>query len=126
MPRTISGVSEWPLTGRGRELDLVTALLTGDRAYAGVVIAGGAGVGKTRLAREAAAVAAGRGWVVRPVEGTAAAQAIPLGAFAQWIDRFDDQPLSLVGAVIAAITAAPGDQSVLALIHRFGVGWGGL
>ena len=107
---------EWPLTGRGRELDVVTALLTHDSTHAGVVIAGGAGVGKTRLAREAAAVAVGRGWVVRPVEGTPAAQAIPLGAFAPWIDRVDDQPLNLVGSVIAAITAAPDGQPVLVTV----------
>lgn len=95
---------------------MVTALLTGDAAHAGVVIVGGAGVGKTRLAREAAAVAARRGWVVRPVEGTPAAQAIPLGAFAQWIERVDDQPLNLVGAVIAAITATPDGQPVLVTV----------
>ena len=94
----------------------MTALLTGDVADAGVVIVGGAGVGKTRLAREAAGVAATRGWVVRSVEGTPAAQGIPLGAFAQWIDRFDDQPLHLVGAVIASITAAPDDQPVLVVV----------
>ena len=106
-------VLEWPLTCRGRELDAVTALLTIDAPYAGVAVVGGAGVGKTRLAREAAAVAAQRGWAVRPVEGSPAAQAIPLGAFAPWIDRLDDQPLNLVGAVIAAITAAPEDTPVL-------------
>lgn len=111
----MSGMVEWPLTGRGQELDAVTALLTGDAAGAGVAIVGGAGVGKTRLAREAAAVAAGRGWVVRTVEGTPAAQGIPLGAFAQWIERLDDAPLHLVGAVIAAITAA-GDGPVLVTV----------
>lgn len=95
---------------------MVTALLTGDAGQAGVVIVGGAGVGKTRLAREAAAVAESRGWVVRPVEGTPAAQAIPLGAFAQWIDRVDDQPLNLVGAVIAAITAAPDGHPVVVTV----------
>lgn len=95
---------------------MVTALLTGDAAYAGVAIVGGAGVGKTRLAREAAAVASRRGWVVRSVEGTAAAQAIPFGAFAPWIDRLDDQPLNLVGAVIAAITAVPNDAPVLVTV----------
>ena len=94
----------------------MTALLTGDTPEAGVAIVGGAGVGKTRLAREAASVAARQGWVVRPLEGTPAAQAIPLGAFAQWIDRIDDQPLNLVGAVIAAITAAPDGKPVLVTV----------
>ena len=95
---------------------MVAALLAEGASQAGVVIVGGAGVGKSRLAREAAGVAEARGWVVRAVEGTPAAQAIPLGAFAQWIDRVDDQPLNLVGAVIAAITAAPVDPRVAALL----------
>jgi len=41
----------WPLTGRGEELRLIgEALADSDRR--GVVIAGQAGVGKTRLARD--------------------------------------------------------------------------
>ncbi len=107
---------DWPFTGRGRELDLLTALLIGDSGYAGVALVGGAGVGKTRLAREAAAVAAGRGWTVRAVEGTAAGQAIPLGGFAKWIDRLDDQPLNLVSTVIGAITATPEGAPVLVTV----------
>lgn len=107
---------DWPFTGRGGELDLLTALLRGEAGYAGVAVVGGAGVGKTRLAREAAAVAAARGWAVRAVEGTAAGQAIPLGGFAKWIDRLDDQPLNLVSTVIGAITAAPEGTPVLVTV----------
>jgi DNA-binding CsgD family transcriptional regulator len=109
-------VGNWPLTGRGDEMDLITALLDAEAETKGVVLAGGAGVGKTRLAGEASAVAAERGWVVRSVHGTAAAQAIPLGAFSQWIGEFDGQPLTLVSSVIAAVTAAPGDSSVLVVV----------
>ena len=60
---------DWPFTGRGGELDRLTTLLSGDGGYAGAAIVGGAGVGKTRLAREAAGVAARRGFAVRTVEG---------------------------------------------------------
>jgi len=104
---------DWPLTGRSAELDLLTALFTGEVAYSGAAVAGGSGVGKTRLVREAAAAAERRGWVVRPVEGTPSGQAIPLGAFATWIDRFDDQPLNLVGTVVNAISTTAEGQPVL-------------
>ncbi len=107
---------DWPFTGRGGELDRLTTLLSGDAGYAGAAIVGGAGVGKTRLAREAAEEAARRGWAVRPVEGTVAGQAIPLGAFASWIDRLDGQPLHLVGTVISAITETPDGRLVLVTV----------
>ena len=47
-----------------------------------MVVAGPAGVGKTRLVREAVAVAAARGTEVVWVQGSAAARPLPLGAFA--------------------------------------------
>jgi hypothetical protein len=99
----------WPLTGRDEELNVIADVLAGEGERAGVAIASRAGVGKTRLAREAAAAASERGWAVRWVVGTAAARSIPLGAFAQWIDRLDGHPLQLVGSVIAAITTSSND-----------------
>ena len=89
-------IGDWPLIGRGDEVRLLTGVLDAEATSGGMVIAGGAGVGKTRLAREVAAAAAEREWVIRSVQGTAAAQAIPLGAFAQWVGHLDDQPLTLV------------------------------
>ena len=64
----MSGV--WPLMGRGEELGVISGVLSGAGEYRGVVIAGQAGVGKSRLAREAVAEAAPRvrrcaGWWVR-------------------------------------------------------------
>jgi MoxR-like ATPase len=56
----------WPLTGRAEELGVITDVFHADAANAGVVIAGAAGVGKTRLAREAMAAARGR-----PIDSTA-------------------------------------------------------
>ena len=52
----------WPLTGRAEELEVIADVLCPDGPYAGVVIAGSAGVGKTRLAREAMAAARNCGW----------------------------------------------------------------
>src|SRR5688500_14194294 len=45
--------SVWPLVGRDEELRLINAAVTAADGYGGVVIAGPAGVGKSRLAREA-------------------------------------------------------------------------
>lgn len=106
----------WPLTGRAEELNVVAATLDGRADGAGIVIAGHAGVGKTRLAREAGADAAKLGWAVRWIAGTAAAQPIPLGALAQWASSIDSQPLRIVSDVIAAITDSPQGGPVLVLV----------
>ena len=106
----------WPLTGRAEELNIIAEVLSGGTECAGVAIAGGAGVGKTRLAREVVAAASERGWAIRTVTGTAAAQAIPLGAFEQWIDHTDGQPINLVGAVITAITSSSDNAPVLVAV----------
>ena len=55
----------WPLTGRAEELSVIADAFCPDRPHVGVVITGSPGVGKTRLAREAMALAAQRGWTVR-------------------------------------------------------------
>jgi hypothetical protein len=106
----------WPLTGRAEELNVIADAFCPDRPYVGVVITGSAGVGKTRLAREAMALAAERGWTVRWVTGTLAAQSIPLGACVQWADRLDGDPLQLVSNVIAKVTASPNGAPVLVVV----------
>jgi DNA-binding CsgD family transcriptional regulator len=109
----LSTAERWPLTGRAEELGVIADVLTADGDYAGVVIAGSPGVGKTRLAREAAAQAARLGWTVRWAVGTAAAQSLPLGAFAQWAAGLDGNPLRVISDVIAAITASAQGEPVL-------------
>ncbi|MDW5598545.1 AAA family ATPase, partial [Conexibacter stalactiti] len=78
---------EWPLVGRDRELEALGALLSDDSASAGVVIAGAAGVGKTRLAGELARLAQARGWPVQWARATRSAASIPLGAFAAFLPK---------------------------------------
>jgi AAA ATPase domain len=73
-------VATWPLTGRAEELSLISGLTRRRDGPAGVVVAGAAGVGKTRLAREALAAAQQRGALTR--WAVASARALPLGAFA--------------------------------------------
>ena len=104
------------LTGRAEELNIIADVLCGYDGHAGMAIAGRAGVGKTRLAREALAADAELGWVVRSVVGTVAARSIPLGAFAQWTDRLDGDPLQLVGGVIATVTTSRGGAPVLVAV----------
>jgi DNA-binding NarL/FixJ family response regulator len=74
-------VRQWPLVGRSSALDGVLERLDGELP-AGVVIAGAAGVGKSRLLREVAARAAERQWRIHTVVGTRAAASIPFGAVA--------------------------------------------
>jgi DNA-binding NarL/FixJ family response regulator len=87
-------VERWPLTGRGEELRMIGEAI-GDDERSGVVLAGPAGVGKTRLARAAADAAARRGWSVQRVAGTTTGRALTLGAFARWADPADPSPLSV-------------------------------
>ena len=78
----------WPLTGRDAELGLVSEALSGGSA-GGVVIVGPAGVGKTRLAAEAAERAQAQGCAVEWVRASRSARSIPLGAFAALLPATD-------------------------------------
>jgi DNA-binding CsgD family transcriptional regulator len=103
----------WPLTGRGAELSAVNAAMMG--VGNGVVIAGSAGVGKTRIANEAAAIAESLGWTVRYVPGTTTMQRIPLGAFSAWTGRVDGT-LNLIRHVIDRVADTNGGAPVLLVV----------
>ncbi|WP_428341198.1 LuxR C-terminal-related transcriptional regulator [Mycobacterium sp.] len=109
-------MTNWALTGRAAERLTIDAALGADSSYRGVAIVGAAGVGKTRLAHETAAAAAGRGWVIREVMGTTAARAIPMGVFAQWTDGAATDPLHLVRHVIDAVSSTPDNSPVLVVV----------
>ncbi len=80
---TGAGLGEWPLVGRKQELEYLLELLN---AGSGVLIAGGAGVGKSRLAAEVVAVVGGDpAWV----RATRSASAIPLGAVAHYLSAIN-------------------------------------
>lgn len=93
----------WPLTGRGEELRLICEAFADDE-YRGMIVAGEAGVGKTRLARDAVELA-NDSWSVHRVAGTTTGRAVSLGAFARWAGDADTSPAALVRKVINGLTA---------------------
>jgi DNA-binding NarL/FixJ family response regulator len=106
----------WLLTGRSEELRLINGLTRrGVRlgGPAGVVLAGAAGVGKTRLAREALAAAEQRGAVTRWAVATTSARALPLGAFAAALGVVGPDPARSVHQATAALLAGAGDAGVI-------------
>jgi DNA-binding CsgD family transcriptional regulator len=86
------------LVGRERELHrLVTGIMDDDRAS--YVVAGPAGVGKTRLVAEVARAATAQGRASLHVVATRAAGSIPFGAFAPLLGDVDASPSTFVGAL---------------------------
>lgn len=88
-----------------------------DPDVSGIVICGAAGVGKSRVAREALAAVGENGHDVRWVVGTNSGRAVPLGALAEWVgpDSGGDN-LRLVREVIASLTCdAPGPRAIVAV-----------
>ena len=102
----------WPLVGREKEMRLIEAALT-DPDASGIVISGSAGVGKSRIAREALDAAASRGCEVRWVVGTSCGRGLPLGALASWAGLVGSDSLQLVCNVIESLTAASSDRPVV-------------
>ncbi|WP_048555298.1 AAA family ATPase, partial [Nostocoides japonicum] len=85
-----------PLVGRDEELAFIAETLARADASRGVVIAGSAGVGKTRLAREYAARHRTLGGTVRWASGTQTGAGIPLGAFAGLVGDVAGNPAQLL------------------------------
>ena len=102
----------WPLTGRSKEMRLIEAALS-DRDCSGIVVCGAAGVGKSRIAREAMTSAASNGCEVRWVVATNSARALPLGALRSWVGPAGGDSLRLVRGVIESLTCAPDGRAVV-------------
>jgi DNA-binding NarL/FixJ family response regulator len=111
-PSSASGA--WPLIGRERELERI-AQARADPDCRGVVVSAEAGVGKSRLAREAHAAAERDGAVAHWAQATSSAAAVPLGAFAGLIPdgvRTDDQ-LELMRRSATALREQAQDRPVV-------------
>lgn len=102
----------WPLTGRSEEMRAVqAAILASD--VSGIVVNGPAGVGKSRIAREALNDAVSRGCQGRWAVGTSSARTLPLGAFTAWAQPGVTDTVQLVRGVIESLTAAPAGSAVV-------------
>jgi DNA-binding CsgD family transcriptional regulator/tetratricopeptide (TPR) repeat protein len=89
----------WPLIGRQDELDLVVTDLAEGNTSA-VIVGGAAGVGKTRLAMEAAAELASRGWSVERASATYSSSHLPFGALARLLAApVSDAPAAAVETI---------------------------
>ncbi len=98
-------ISVEPLTGRDSELGIIRRALSGAGKHSGVVIAGAAGVGKTRLAREVLRRAEASGERTKWIVGTESACALPLGAFIGSLGEAMSDPLANVRRVIDSFVA---------------------
>jgi DNA-binding CsgD family transcriptional regulator len=98
---------EIPLLGREAEMGRILARLRG-REPAAFVLAGPAGVGKTRLAAEVARASAGLGFATAQVVGSRAAAAIPFGPFARFLPESGHGPGELLGLLRQASAAIAG------------------
>lgn len=102
----------WPLTGRLEETRLIDAALA-SAELSGVVVFGSAGVGKSRIAREALSAAGAKGEETRWAVGTSAGRALPLGTFARWVGTSDAESAELVSRVIDGLTSDSSGRPVL-------------
>lgn len=105
----------WPLAARLREMRTIEVAIAASDA-AGVLVSGAAGVGKSRIARDALSAAVARGCVGRWAVGTSAARAIPLGAFTAWAQPGVTDTLQLLRGVMEALTAAPMGATVVLVV----------
>ena len=105
----------WPLIGRSQETEAIEAAISASDA-SGIVVHGAAGVGKSRLAREALAAAESQGCQCRWAAGTSSARAIPLGAFAAWAPSGVTDTVQLLRGVIESLTASPPGATVVVCV----------
>src|SRR6201996_7726957 len=102
----------WPLVGRSEEMRAIQAAISASDV-AGIVIYGAAGVGKSRIAREALSAAESPGCEGRLAVGTSSARAIPLGVLSAWAPSGVTDTVQLLRGVIDLLTAASPDAAVV-------------
>ena len=111
-------LNSWPLVGRSHELELLADVLAGEERFA-VVLAGKAGVGKTRLASEWLAVAEARGRATARVKAGQAARRLPFGALAPLLPGATGpsvEPADMLRRARADIVALGGGRPLVLLV----------
>ena len=104
----------WPFVGREPELDLIHRQLT-DTASGGVLLAGPAGVGKSRLVVEALSRLDGSAYAVVRVQATHSASGVPFGALATLLPAEPPGAVNLLRWAADAFLARAGDGQRLLL-----------
>lgn len=103
----------WPLIGRTDQLDAVARALRAPE-LAGVMVYGPAGVGKSRVVREAMILAATHGYTTHMAIGTSASMTLPAAAFAAWVPPAKADSLQVARAVIDQLTrSGPPDRVIV-------------
>jgi DNA-binding CsgD family transcriptional regulator len=105
----------WPLMGRSEQLEAIKAAILASDA-SGIVVCGAAGVGKSRIVREAMAAAESQGYECRWVVGTSSARAVPLGAFTVWAPSGVSDTGQLLRGVIESLTTPSSDVPVVVCV----------
>lgn len=100
----------FPLVGRQEELQFIKDALL-ESGTRGVILAGAAGVGKTRLAWEALSDAAFKGFSTHWVAATRSASTIPFGAIAALLPEPTRQTTDLLDVLRQGIRALSEDSS---------------
>ena len=90
------------------------AILASD--VSGIVVYGAAGVGMSRIAREALSAAESHGCEGRLAVGTSSARAIPLGVFSAWAQSGVTDTVQLLRGVIESLTSAAADATVVVCV----------
>jgi len=103
---------QWPLIGRSEEMRAIQAAISASDV-SGILVYGPAGVGKTRIAREALSAAESQGCEGRLAVGTTLARAIPLGVLSAWAPSGVTDTVQLLRGVIELLTAASSDAAVV-------------
>lgn len=99
----------WPLVGRREELALVEEAL-GQKESCGVILAGAAGVGKSRLASEILGLSQSRGFATSWAIGSRAAALIPFGALAHLLPEDFPSALGRGNVLRTAVRAMVGES----------------
>jgi DNA-binding CsgD family transcriptional regulator len=102
----------WPLIGRSQEMRAIEAAISASDV-SGIVVHGVAGVGKSRLAREALSAAESQGCEGRWAVGTSSSRAIPLGVFTAWAQSGVTDTVQLLRGMIESLTSASSGATVV-------------
>jgi ATP/maltotriose-dependent transcriptional regulator MalT len=111
-------VTSWRFVGRAHELSLITSTATGDTGR-GLILSGEAGIGKSRLLREAVATLDSERFAIWTASANTATSGLPFGSFAHTLPVDQPAGLSPAGLLRWAIDAlhqqAAGRPIVLAV-----------